>query len=127
MAYTPTTWECGDAITAAKLNNLEGGVQEALECCGSGTLAIVERTDETTDVATLNKTWQEIYDAMSNGVACNIFIIEPDEQHAHRSFVVDVFFNDADSNYQVYAMNYGGGFTTQQTYTADTASGYPTA
>ena len=36
MAYTPTEWACGDTITADKMNNLESGVQEALNCCGSG-------------------------------------------------------------------------------------------
>ena len=27
MAYTPTTWETGDLITAEKMNKLEQGVQ----------------------------------------------------------------------------------------------------
>ena len=26
MAYTPTTWQCGDTITAEKLNKLEQAV-----------------------------------------------------------------------------------------------------
>lgn len=25
MAYTPNVWECGDIVTAEKLNHLEGG------------------------------------------------------------------------------------------------------
>lgn len=36
MAYTPKTWVCGETITADGLNNIEDGIQEALECCGSG-------------------------------------------------------------------------------------------
>lgn len=36
MAYTPTEWKCGDTISADRMNNLESGVQEALECCGGG-------------------------------------------------------------------------------------------
>ena len=36
MAYEPKTWVCGETITADGLNNIEEGVQEALECCGSG-------------------------------------------------------------------------------------------
>ena len=28
MAYTPTEWETGDIITAEKLNNMEGGIDE---------------------------------------------------------------------------------------------------
>ena len=29
MAYTPTEWQCGDTITADKLNKLEQGVANA--------------------------------------------------------------------------------------------------
>lgn len=36
MAYIPKEWICGEVITADGLNNLEAGVQEALECCGGG-------------------------------------------------------------------------------------------
>lgn len=36
MAYTPKTWACGETITAEKLNNIEEGIQEALECCEGG-------------------------------------------------------------------------------------------
>lgn len=38
MAYTPNEWQCGDVISAEKLNNLEDGVQEALDCCSGGVL-----------------------------------------------------------------------------------------
>lgn len=36
MSYTPKTWQCGEIITAAAMNNIEDGVQEALEGCGGG-------------------------------------------------------------------------------------------
>ena len=29
MAYTPTTWQSGDTITAEKLNNMESGIRDA--------------------------------------------------------------------------------------------------
>ena len=38
MSYSEYTWQTGETITAEKLNNLEGGVQEALECCGGSAL-----------------------------------------------------------------------------------------
>lgn len=31
MAYTPTDWQTGDIITADKLNNMEDGIENALE------------------------------------------------------------------------------------------------
>ena len=39
MAYTPTNWQCGDTITAEKLNKLEQGLAE---CCGGGGGASME-------------------------------------------------------------------------------------
>ena len=50
MAYEPTTWNCGDTITAEKLNKLENGLAE---CCGGGstdvgyTCEYVTLTEET--------------------------------------------------------------------------------
>ena len=38
MAYEPTTWNCGDTITAEKLNKLENGLAE---CCGGGTEPLI--------------------------------------------------------------------------------------
>lgn len=29
MSYTPTNWQAGDIITAAKLNNMESGIANA--------------------------------------------------------------------------------------------------
>ena len=34
MSYVKHNWECGEVVTADLLNNLENGVEEALECCG---------------------------------------------------------------------------------------------
>lgn len=36
MAYTKTTWNCGDEISAERMNNIEDGIEEALACCGGG-------------------------------------------------------------------------------------------
>ena len=36
MSYSEYTWQTGETITAEKLNNLEGGVQEALAGSGGG-------------------------------------------------------------------------------------------
>lgn len=39
MAYAEHTWECGEPITVSKLNNIEEGVQEALNSGSSITVA----------------------------------------------------------------------------------------
>lgn len=55
MSYTPNTWQRGDVVTSAKLNNIEQGITNA----GSEVLVCI--ADENTGV--LDHTWQEIHDA----------------------------------------------------------------
>ena len=71
MAYTRHDWDCGETITADKMNNIEDGIEAALDCCegGGGTLIITTRTETLPDVGTvlaMDKTWQEIFDAFPN-------------------------------------------------------------
>ena len=56
MGYEPTTWKAGDTVTSTKLNKLEQGVATA-----SGPSILIANID--TETNTLDKTWQEIYDA----------------------------------------------------------------
>ena len=60
MAYTPTNWVTGDTVTATKLNKLEQGVANA----GS---ALIVTSSSVNGIETMNKTVQEIYDALSSG------------------------------------------------------------
>ena len=53
MSYEPTNWKAGDTVTSAKLNKLEQGVARAE--------VLFVNADPETD--TLDRTWQEIYDA----------------------------------------------------------------
>lgn len=74
MAYTPTNWECGDVVTAEKLNKLEEAVENlslAIEGGGSEPLMVGMTIEADTPSAeqttyTLDKTWQEITDAFPN-------------------------------------------------------------
>ena len=56
MSYTPTTWAAGDTVTSAKLNKMEQGI------ANSGGSFIIT-TSVVSNKPTLDKTWQEIYDA----------------------------------------------------------------
>lgn len=69
MAYEKQTWQCGDVVTAEKLNHIEDGIansggtplivtysEEGEECEGGGTAV----------KATCSHSWQEIYDALVN-------------------------------------------------------------
>ena len=56
MSYEPTTWKAGDTVTSAKLNKMEQGI------ANSGGSFIITAS-ALSDNPTLDKTWQEIYDA----------------------------------------------------------------
>lgn len=62
MAYTPTTWTTGDTITASALNKIEQGIAEG----GGG--ALIVTTSLQGGIETMDKTVQEIYDALLNGM-----------------------------------------------------------
>lgn len=56
MSYTPTTWTTGDTITASAMNKIENGIANA------GGAMIVNLDD-----GELDKTYTEIYGAISSG------------------------------------------------------------
>lgn len=62
MSYTPTTWTTGDTITASALNKIENGIANA----GSALICNSTYNGED-DIYVLDKTVQEIYDAMRGG------------------------------------------------------------
>ncbi len=67
MAYTPTTWNTGDDVTATKLNKLENGVANA------GSVLICNATySDSEQNYILDKTAQEIYDALLSGTPAYI-------------------------------------------------------
>ena len=60
MAYTPTTWTTGDTITATAMNKIENGIANA----GGALICTVTNTGS---AYALDKTVQEIYDALESG------------------------------------------------------------
>ncbi len=69
MAYTKNTWETGDIVSSQKLNHIEDGIANA------GSAFFINASDSENEEAfftTLDKTWQEIYDAYSSGTLCVI-------------------------------------------------------
>jgi len=77
--YTAREWSGGDIVTAANLNHLEQGVESAQ---GGGVLIIEETVTEnsTTITYTLNKTWQEIHDAMISGTVCLVHQVDANSE-----------------------------------------------
>ena len=56
MAYTKNTWQTGDVVTSAKLNNIENGI------AGPDPLVVTE--SKSGDNYVLDKTWNEIKTAI---------------------------------------------------------------
>lgn len=96
MAYEKQTWADGDIITQEKLNHMEDGIANA----GGGVL-IVNATTTTSEggtSTTLDKTWQEIYDAvMSTGAV----IMENNGGAISIAPVLDVVSNPSINAYSV--------------------------
>lgn len=105
MAYSKTTWANGDVITAAKLNNMENGIADA-----SAVMIIsVDGND------TLDKTWQEIHDAVMAGVpvVCEYTTVD----------------NETFTDTVTFVANISGGYVvnmaSEVTFKANTANDYP--
>ena len=112
MAYTPTTWSSGDTITATKLNKIEQGIVGV-----GGILGVTATIDSTTGFVTLNKTWQEIHDALIAGENVNIVA-------SVENTVVIYFVDMVDVSNNVYSIH---SFNTMDNvnFSTDSASGYP--
>lgn len=80
MTYTPTTWATGDVITADKLNNIEQGIVNA----GGAKALIVTASNlpdknNTYTTPTLDKTFDEIANAISGGRAIFVKFCQPNK------------------------------------------------
>lgn len=111
MSYTPTNWSRGDVVTSAKLNKLENGVADA---SGGGVLVVNAEIDPETGIATLDKTWQEIYDSKP-------FVLRLVFQDAVSQMIISSI-HEMDGVYTVRGSGGGPGNTSFET---NSASGYP--
>ena len=140
MAYEGKQWQCGDVIGAADLNRIERGIEavgietniqnptdgQTLkydaesgkwvngEGGGSNTLIVNNNN------GTLDKTWQEIHDAMPA-----VFIVVPNASEQYGHFVTAAYVSDDPTYYMVNAIGTVDGELDIATYYAGSASGYP--
>ncbi len=106
MNYTPTNWQTGDIVSSQRLNKLEGGVKDAYE-------VMVINDDD----GTLDKTWQEIYDAMAQGKLCLVKVDKGTPE-------------DGIQNGMINVVSSGSGYIVRggaNAYSASSATGYPKA
>lgn len=111
MAYTKNTWKTGDIVSSQKLNHMEDGISNSENVFIVGGASFGKGGDIE---GTLDKTWQEIHDAMLSKIC--IVVITDDNSIVQKLITnVDV---DLDSGYSVLVEG-GSQFST------GTANGYP--
>lgn len=111
MSYTPNTWQTGDIVTADKLNHIENGIAGA----GGGGVLVVSLTLED-NVLTMNKTWQEIWDA-----APAVLFMDAAEEDKTVYMMYEQYVDQG-----VYLLDIGAGTRVLSFQTAS-SSGYPSA
>jgi len=107
MNYTPTEWNTGDIVSSQKLNKLEEGVKGAYE------VMVINVNIEN---GALDKTWQEIYDAMAQGIFC-VAIADSGTPEGGIMTAVISSVSISEGTYIVRVAD--------TTYTASSATGYP--
>lgn len=111
MSYEPTNWKTGDVVTSAKLNKLENAV-------AGGKMLVVHSVDNT-----LDKTWQEVYDAFHQNDFVVLYMIEEgDNYYSQEIGLIAKVIYDGEI-YTVDVFDFFG--NTIRAFKCDSSSGYP--
>jgi len=103
MAYEKNTWQSGDVVTSAKLNNIENGI-------ASGGVLIVT-AEESGQTLTLSKTWNEINEASFPIIVYGTAFM----------YVSDISVSDGDYTVSCFF----GGVEGTHNFGTNSADGYP--
>ena len=121
MSYVKQTWQTGDVVTSAKLNHMEDGIAAGGGSGGGGVLVV--GLDMTTYA--LDKTWQEIYDAMAAGqIAVIGYAMETGDALISGLYTV-VQANGQSGSYSVATLSLDINEVAVATFAASSADGYP--
>ena len=115
MAYEKQTWKTGDVITEEKLNHMEDGISNV-----GGIFFVKSTYSITANQNVLDKTWQEIKDAFSNG---NVVVINDGTEQL---FVNKEPYGGSGLGYVVESATVGPN-SVVATYIADAVDSYPMA
>ena len=97
MAYTKNTWNTGDVVTSEKLNHIEDGVKDAYEMMYVGNVTLNFGSIN----GTLDKTWQEIFDAVSNGNICYFTGTKENDEYYKKIFIIETVKLEEGTGYVV--------------------------
>lgn len=104
MAYTKNTWVTGDIVSSAKLNHMEDGIANSENVFIVGGVQL----DAEGPYGTLDKTWQEIYDAMQSKVVIAPYVSD----NEIIQFRIDLIRYDDSANAYVVPLGNVSVFTT---------------
>ncbi len=111
MPYEPTNWKIGDIVTSAKLNKIENAVANLAG--GAGNLIVHDVEGR------LDKTWQEIYNALNVGRNC--ILLEIGSQFANQNRITTARYDSPTSTY-IVNVQYPD---ENSLYKTNDADGYP--
>ena len=116
--YEKQNWKTGDVITQEKLNHMEDGI------ASSGGMFVVNMNG---DNGTLDKTWQEIYDAIKQKTQVIIELSDTESVVEIVSLLYVTGVERNDSGCKVYALYYNlrESAFNQYTFSSATSDGYP--
>lgn len=104
MSYTETTWKKGDAITAEKLNNIEGGIkanENAISRGGTSLMTVTYTHDSETRLYTTQATFGEVLEAFENGVTVMFTTSSENSGYVNHlsGIVLSVYWDHNENNY----------------------------
>lgn len=118
MSYTKTNWRKNDIITAARLNNMETGIEAV---SGGATIGVVNASADPNDILTtiLDKNYNEIVQMMSN---CIFVVVKDSYSNDVQNYVVTECYYDEEYYhlYNVKIVNPGGSIIA---FTSSSATG----
>ena len=117
MTYVPKEWETGDVISAEDLNHIENGIGKSI--------LILHPTFGERGAVTLDKTWQEIWDAVGDGKI--VMFYQPDNELSPSEYVpytLNVIQIDGESTY--FTAFFNAFVSNGYNLTCASADDYPT-
>jgi len=128
MSYEKQTWNNGDIISAEKLNHIEDGIESS--GTGSGNVFIVNCTNDKDHTEyVLDKTWEQIHEAMNSGLAVFIFDKWNEQESITSTQVVKIFVipKGQSSSDELYRVITNSSNPDQITFDAYFRDGFPVA
>lgn len=119
MSYEPTTWVTGDKVTATKMNKIEQGI-----ATGGFIINVTIEEESPYMTLTMDKTWDEIYNAASVGSLIQVVTPYVDFEGVDVIGFQYLFLN-AVYHYSAFEDEYKVNVGNNMEFNATSRNGYP--